>query len=129
MIVVFDSMCNVCNAYVGFLKRHDRKARLSFVAARSSDGRAALVAGGQSPDDPSTMIVIDSDVLLLRSDAVLAAIAALGGGWRGVRLFALVPRAWRDALYTGFARRRYRWFGRAMPCAACGDDVAPRARP
>ena len=119
MIVVFDNACNVCNAYTRFLARHDRQARLEFVPADSTRGREALIAIGESLDDPSTMIAIDRGAALVRSDAVLAAVAALGGGWRGVRLFRLVPRRVRDALYTGFARRRYRWFGRAADCSVC----------
>lgn len=126
MIVVFDGMCRVCSGYVRFLERHDRQRRLLFVPAASAEGRAALLACGESPDDPSTMIVIDDGVRRLRSDAVLTAIAALGGGWRGVRLLAIVPRSWRDWLYSGFARRRYRWFGRVEVCPACEGRAGPR---
>ena len=126
MIVVFDSRCNLCIGYVQFLMRHDCRGRLDFVAAGSDRGRDIMVASGQSPDDPATMIVIDRDVRLLRSDAALAGIAALGGAWRGVLLAQIVPRGWRDAIYRGVARRRYRWFGGVAACAACD---ASRVRP
>lgn len=119
MIVVFDGQCNVCNGYVRFLTRHDRGGRLTFVPAASEPGRAWLERCGEAPDNPSTMIVVDGERPWLRSDAVLVAVASLGGGWRAVRLLRLVPRGLRDALYTGFARRRYRWFGRASTCAIC----------
>ncbi len=125
MIVVFDGACNACNAYVRFLSARDRQRRLSFVAAGTEQGRAILTACGESPDDPSTMVVVDGDVRQLRSDAVVAAIAALGGGWRLVRLLAFVPRPLRNAAYTAFARRRYRWFGRADACPLAGVDTRP----
>lgn len=128
MIVVFDGMCNVCNGYVRFLQRRDRRDRLTFVTAGSDEGRRLLVAYGEAPDAPSTMIVIERGIQRVRSDAVLAAIAALGGGWRGIGLLRIIPRAVRDALYTGFARRRYRWFGQAPTCATCDPGARTRSR-
>ena len=127
MIVVFDGHCNVCNGFVRFLAARDRRRRLSFMPALSDAGRAWLVACGQSVDDPATMIVVDGDTRHLRSDAVIAAVAALGGVWRVVRIGRLVPRRVRDALYTGFAQRRYRWFGRAETCAVCDGATRPDA--
>ncbi len=128
MIVVFDGHCNVCNGFVRFLAARDRRLRLSFVPALSIAGRDWLIACGQSVDDPATMIVIDGDTRHLRSDAVIAAVAALGGFWRMVRICRLVvPRRLRDALYTGFARRRYRWFGQAETCAVCDGATRPDA--
>lgn len=123
MIVVFDSQCNVCNGFIDFLARHDRGSKLSFVQASSDAGRKWLTLCGQSPDDPSTMIVIDNGIARLRSDAVLSAVMALGGGWRAAGALHLLPRTFRDTLYTQFARRRYRWFGRADSCAVCGNDA------
>lgn len=125
MIVVFDGMCNVCTFYIRFLARHDHGKRLAFVPAASPLGRQWLTTCGESPDAPTTMIVVEHGVPRLRSDALLAALAALGGGWRAVRVLALVPRGLRDALYTGFARRRYRWFGRVDACPACDAGARP----
>jgi predicted DCC family thiol-disulfide oxidoreductase YuxK len=120
MIVVFDGVCNACNRFVRFLSWRDSAGRLTFVPAQSARGAAMLTACGERPDDPSTMIVVDRGTTLLRSDAVIAAVAQLGGGWRVARLGRIVPQGLRDAAYTGFARRRYRWFGRTADCAVCG---------
>jgi predicted DCC family thiol-disulfide oxidoreductase YuxK len=120
MIIVFDGNCNACNRFVRFLARGDRTGQLSFVHAQSERGAAILLANGERADDPSTMIVIDRGRTLLRSDGVIAAVAALGGGWRIVRQLTMVPRRLRDAAYVGFARCRYRWFGTAADCSACG---------
>ncbi|KQN21208.1 hypothetical protein ASE86_14635 [Sphingomonas sp. Leaf33] len=127
MIVVFDGHCNVCNGFVRFLAARDPRHRIAFVPAMSAAGRDWLTACGQSVDDPATMIVVDGDTRHLRSDAVIAAVASLGGVWRAVRIGRLLPRAVRDRLYTGFARRRYRWFGRAQACAVCDGATRPDA--
>ena len=44
---------------------------------------------------------------------VIAALARLGGGWRlAARAMAVAPAGWRDVVYKGVARVRYRVFGR-----------------
>ena len=119
MIVVFDGMCNACNGFVRFLEGREGGRTITFVPVQSARGAALLTACGEPAGDPSTMIVVDRGETLLRSDAVLAAVAGMGGGWRAARLLKLVPRQVRDPLYTGFARRRYLWFGRAATCTRC----------
>lgn len=118
MVVVFDGVCNVCNGFVRFLLRRDPEGRLSFASAQSEYGAAVLADMGERPDDPSTIVLIDGERRYLRSEAVLRAVAALGGVWRVALAGLIVPRFVRDAAYTGFARRRYRWFGRTDVCQA-----------
>ena len=87
-----------------------------FAHCQSEYGGAVLDGLGESRDDPSTVVLIDGDKVHLRSTAVLRALAALGGVWRGVLLLLIIPRPLRDTIYTFIARRRYRWFGRTELC-------------
>ena len=118
IVVVFDGACNFCNGWVRFLLEHDRARRFRFAAATSTYGALVLSAMGERADDPSTLVLIDGERRYVRSDAVLRAVAALGGGWTAARMLLLVPRGLRDAGYLAFARRRIRWFGRAETCPA-----------
>ncbi len=129
MVIVFDGVCNACNVWVRFLIARDPAARLRFARVRSDYGAEVLAACGESPDDPSTVVLVDGDRHYLRSEAVLRAVAALGGGWRAVLVLTIVPRVVRDAAYTAFARRRYRWFGRSDVCQVPRADVAERFLP
>jgi predicted DCC family thiol-disulfide oxidoreductase YuxK len=40
----------------------------------------------------------------------------LGGAWRLLGVFGLLPGGLRDRLYDALARRRYRFFGRHDAC-------------
>jgi predicted DCC family thiol-disulfide oxidoreductase YuxK len=51
-----------------------------------------------------------------RSTAILRTLISLGGGWRLMAVFYLVPRFARDAIYAWIARHRYAWFGRRDSC-------------
>ena len=117
MVIVFDGVCNLCNRWVQFLLPRDRFGVFQFAHCQSEYGKAVLNRLGEKPDDPSTVVLIDGDKVYVRSTAVLRALAALDGLWRGVLLLLIIPRPLRDTVYTFIARRRYHWFGRTETCA------------
>jgi predicted DCC family thiol-disulfide oxidoreductase YuxK len=117
MVIVFDGVCNLCNRWVRFLLPRDRSGVFRFAHCQSEYGGAVLDRLGESRDDPSTVVLIDGDKVHLRSTAVLRALAALGGVWRGMLLLLIIPRPLRDTIYSFIACRRYRWFGRTEQCA------------
>lgn len=121
-IIVFDGVCVLCNGWVGFLLRHDRRGRYRFAAMQSDAGRALLGAHGLDPDDPASFLLIEHDVeaaprMSTNSDAIRRVLVGLGGIWRLAHAIALVPRPLRDAAYRWLARNRYRWFGKHAACS------------
>jgi predicted DCC family thiol-disulfide oxidoreductase YuxK len=68
-------------------------------------------ARAQLPD--SMVILTSGGDVLMRSDAAIHMLRAAGGGWSMLgAVFAIVPRAIRDAAYDAVAAVRYRIFGR-----------------
>ncbi|MCZ7590921.1 MAG: DCC1-like thiol-disulfide oxidoreductase family protein [Kiritimatiellae bacterium] len=124
-VILFDGECNLCNATVRFVLRHERRPWCRFAALQSESGRAFLIKGGKSPACLDTFYLWREGVLLERSDAALAVARALRWPWRGAAIFRVLPRAFRDALYNFVARNRFRWFGRhefcVMPSGAPED--------
>lgn len=113
---MFDGVCNLCNRWVRLLLPRDPSGLFRFAHCQSEYGGAVLDQLGENRDDPSSVVLIDGDSVYLRSTAVLRALAALGGAWRGMLLLLIIPRPLRDTAYTFIARRRYRWFGRTAQC-------------
>lgn len=118
MVLVFDGVCNICNRWVRFLLPRDSGGKFRFAHCQSEYGSDVMHKLGENPDDPSTVVLVDGETFYLRSTAVVRALAALGGAWRLVWLLLLIPRPIRDAAYSHFARRRYRWFGRTEHCVS-----------
>lgn len=114
--ILFDGVCNLCNASVRFIIANDPAAHFRFAPLESEPGRAALAAFGQASAAPASIIVIDADGLHERSDAALRIAAGLRQPWRTLALLARVPVRLRDPVYTWIARNRYRWFGRRASC-------------
>lgn len=125
-VIVFDGVCVLCNGWVRFLLRHDRRERYRFAAMQGDSGRALLIANGLDPDDPVSFLLIEYDLIENGSrisprvstdtDAIRRVLIGLGGVWRIAGLSALLPRRVRDPLYRMLARNRYRWFGRHDAC-------------
>lgn len=114
-LVVFDGECRLCSGAVRFILERDRAGVFRFVPLQSSLGRRLLRARGHDPGDAGTMLLVDGDDVLERSDAVLAVARRLPG-WGWTRVLRAVPRAIRDAVYSLVARNRFRWFGRRETC-------------
>ncbi len=120
-VIVFDGVCVLCNGWVRFLLRHDRRERYRFAAMQGDSGRALLAANGLDPNDPVSFLLVEYDIgasprVSTDTDAIRRVLMGLGGVWRIAGLSALLPRRVRDPLYRMIARNRYRWFGRHDAC-------------
>lgn len=125
-LVLFDGVCNLCNASVQFIIRHDRTAIFHFAALQSEIGREICRSQGLDPADAQTFVLISGGRILVRSDAAIQVVSRFGGAWRFFEVFRLVPRVARDWIYSVVARNRYRWFGRTDACMIPIPDVKAR---
>lgn len=107
--VLYDGECNLCRGAVAFLSDHDRTGRYRFVPLDTPEARDCLTAREAEGD---TLHLLDETGHHDRSAAVLRIAADLRFPWSLLRVFKIVPRAWRDACYDFVARHRKRWFGR-----------------
>jgi predicted DCC family thiol-disulfide oxidoreductase YuxK len=129
MVIAFDGICVLCNGFVRFLLRRDKHHRLQFTTNRSEAGAAIFAATGQQPEKPVSVVLVNDGQYFTESTAALHAIAALGGAWRLVMLFRIVPAPLRDSIYRRVARNRYRWFGKLDHCPVPQREWADRFLP
>jgi predicted DCC family thiol-disulfide oxidoreductase YuxK len=115
-VAIFDGVCNLCNAAVDWIIRHDRRARIVFAASQSPPGAALLARHGASPSAADTFVLVEHGRLYDRSTAALHVARLVGFPWSLAAVFLVVPRPLRDAIYSYVARNRYRWFGRKETC-------------
>ena len=117
-VILFDGVCNLCNAWVLFVIDRDPGARFAF-APLQSDVAAVLLRErryASKPDFPASIVLIEGDRLYDRSTAVLRIFRRLSGLWPALSVLLAIPRVPRDLVYDWCARRRYRWFGRLEAC-------------
>ncbi|MDM0058989.1 thiol-disulfide oxidoreductase DCC family protein [Variovorax fucosicus] len=126
MIVVFDAQCLLCNGWVQFLLRHDRKGVFRFASIQSEVGQALLAQAGLAVDGLQTLLLIDGKHSWQHTGAIFRVLGALGWPWRLAWIGWLVPVQLRDPLYHLLARNRYRVFGRLEQCAMPPADYRIR---
>ena len=114
-IVLFDGVCNLCDASVRFIIARDRHDRFRFAALQSRTGRSVAAEFGIS-GDLGTFFLIEGGRVYERSDAWLRILRHLDGPWPALNAFMIVPRPIRDWFYDFVGRNRYRWFGKKDYC-------------
>jgi predicted DCC family thiol-disulfide oxidoreductase YuxK len=124
--MLFDGVCNLCNASVRFVIRRDPGAVFRFASLQSPVGRSLLKEHGLPVDELASIVLIDGDRCYVKSDAALRIARALRRPWPLVGAFLIVPRAIRDHVYEFVARNRYRWFGKQDSCALPTPATASR---
>lgn len=117
-VVLFDGVCNLCNASVQFILDRDARGYFRFAALQSEAGAKALRAHGReaSSGEPDSVVLIEDGRVYERSDAALRIARRLDGAWPALCVLLVIPRPLRDTAYKLIARNRYRWFGRAAEC-------------
>lgn len=124
-LILFDGVCNFCDASVRFIIKRDPGALFQFAAQQSEVGQKFLAARGL-PRDPGTLVVFDRHHIYTRSDAALFIARRLRRPWPLFRVFTLIPRPIRDWFYDRFASHRYRLFGKKDACPIPPSSVQNR---
>jgi predicted DCC family thiol-disulfide oxidoreductase YuxK len=115
-IILFDGVCNLCNAAVQFVLKRDKKNQFVFGSLQGRTGQELLKKIG-SPDAPyDSFVLLENDKIYTRSSAALRVLKYLGGGWQLFFVFMIVPPFIRNGVYNLISRNRYKWFGKKDSC-------------
>lgn len=115
-LLLFDGVCNLCDAAVQFVLKHDRQGIIHFVSIQSETGSRLYREHGLNPEQPESMLFITPQGVYRESDAALQIAALFGGWWRMVTVCQVLPRWLRDSAYRFIASHRYQWFGKHDQC-------------
>lgn len=122
-IILFDGVCNLCNASVLWVIDHDPKQIFRFASLQSDAARRTVPNLTTLPD---SIVLIDEQGIHTRSTAALRIARRLGFPWSLASLATVLPAFLRDAVYQWIARNRYTWFGRSDTCRIPSPELASR---
>jgi len=125
-LVLFDGVCNLCNAWGRFVIRRDPTGVFRFAAQQSPVGRAMIEDRMKGAAQLSSVILIEDHSTYTESDAILQILTRLGPPWSWMALLRIVPLRFRDACYRFIVRHRYQWFGRTELCQLPSADIRSR---
>lgn len=136
-VVLFDGVCNFCDASVNFVIEHDHAGYFKFAPLQSDAGRKLAAEHGLASESAemeagSDLIPIDSVIMVedgrvyTHSTAALRIVRHLGMPWSLLYAFIVVPKPIRDFFYRLFAKYRYKVFGRKDQCMLPSPEVRAR---
>jgi predicted DCC family thiol-disulfide oxidoreductase YuxK len=115
-LILFDGICNWCNAWVNFAIAHDPDRQFKFGTLQSKLGESILHDLDLSTTDYQTFILLEGGHVSTKSTAALRVIRQLSWWWPLFYVGVLVPAPLRDVVYDFVACHRYQWMGRAATC-------------
>ena len=115
-IILFDGVCNLCNAAVQFVIKRDRKNQFVFASLQSGEGKKILAEHNFPGNEMHSFVLVENRKLYDRSTAALRVVKKLNGIWGLLFGLIIVPKFIRDGVYNIIARKRYQWFGRKDEC-------------
>jgi predicted DCC family thiol-disulfide oxidoreductase YuxK len=115
-VIVFDGICNWCNAWVNFMIDHDPHGKFKVGTLQSEHGQQILQELQLSTEDFETFLLLEQGLIFTKSTAALRIAKHLSGLWPLLYLFIVIPRPLRDAIYDVVARNRYKLMGKAEAC-------------
>jgi predicted DCC family thiol-disulfide oxidoreductase YuxK len=128
-VLLYDGVCGFCNGSVQFILRHEVRHTLRFAPLQS--GFAAVMKRGHPElDEVDSLVWVEGapsrEQVAIRSAAAFKVADYLGGFWKLLLVFKIVPSFIRDFFYDIFARHRYRWFGKYQSCPIPSADTRSR---
>ncbi len=121
-IVFFDGVCNLCNGLVDFLIKRDERNQLHFASLQGNTSEKLL--DSKLASDLNTIIYYRSGKLYFKSSAILNILIDIGGAWKMVGIFKIIPSPIRDWIYNLVAKNRYRIWGQRNTCRVPTDSEA-----
>ncbi len=115
-VVLFDGVCNLCNASVNWIIDHDPKDQFRFASLQSDWAKLRLGDKVLQPDYMDSVVFDNNGELLFRSEAAISILRNLGGVFSIAVVLLIVPAFIRDFFYRLVARNRYAWFGKRDNC-------------
>jgi predicted DCC family thiol-disulfide oxidoreductase YuxK len=125
-VILFDGVCNLCNAWVRFVVRHDPAGIFRFAAQQSPVGQAMIEKHISGSQQLSSVILVTGNTVYTESTAVIEICARLAPPWSWFAVLRIVPRPLRDICYRFVVRHRYQWFGRTDTCQVPSAHVGSR---
>jgi len=126
MIVLFDGVCNFCNASINFIIDRDKAGVFKFAALQSEIGQEILAKHGITTTDYDSIIVEKDGEIYQKSNAALEIARKMDGLWKLFYGFKIIPKFIRDFFYDIVAKNRYRFLGKTDACRLPTPELRAR---
>ena len=115
-IVYFDGVCGLCDWSVNLLVKMDTQKNLKFSSLQGTSGQILLSDLKIDLNEFNTVLFKINDQVYTKSTAVFKIIQSIGGFFKILLIFNLLPTRFNDWVYSKIAKHRYKYFGKLDKC-------------
>ena len=116
-LILFDGVCNLCNASVQYVIKHDKNNVFLFTALQSEAGLELIKKYKiNTKKIDSILLYTPEKGIASKSSAALKIAGSLGFPHNILSVFLIVPPFLRNWVYDYIAKNRYKWYGKKESC-------------
>ncbi|RZJ56592.1 MAG: thiol-disulfide oxidoreductase DCC family protein [Flavobacterium sp.] len=116
-IILFDGVCNLCDATVQFIIKRDKDDIFRFVPLQSGLGQQIVKHIGIDITKTDSIILYEpGQAYYYKAEAAIKIAKELGGIYSGMGVFSVLPKSLSNSVYDYVARNRYKWYGKKSEC-------------
>lgn len=115
-LILFDGVCNLCNASINYVIKHDKNNHFLFGALQSDIGQEIIKKFNIDTKKTDSIILYANNNVSYKSSAALKIAGKLGFPQNLITVFFIIPPFIRNWGYDIIAKNRYKWFGKQDSC-------------
>lgn len=116
-LILFDGVCNLCNASVLYVIKRDKKDLFRFAPLQSSVGKQIIRKFDIDSTLTDSILLYESGQgISYKSTAALKIASKLTFPTNLLSIFIIIPSLFRDWIYDFIAKNRYKWYGKKDAC-------------
>jgi len=116
-LILFDGVCNLCNASVQYVIKQDKNNLFMFTALQSNVGQNIIEHYNiDTSKIDSILLYTPKKGIHYKSTAALKVASQLGFPINLMIVFLIVPNFIRNWVYDYIAKNRYKWYGKKEAC-------------
>jgi predicted DCC family thiol-disulfide oxidoreductase YuxK len=116
-IILFDGLCNLCDASVQYVIKQDKKDSFRFVSLQSDLGQKIIKHIGIDTTKTDSVILYEPGIAYyFKAQAAIRIAEEIGGIYSFLTIFSILPNAILNYIYDYIAKNRYKWYGKKETC-------------
>jgi predicted DCC family thiol-disulfide oxidoreductase YuxK len=126
-LILFDGVCNLCNASVQYVIKRDKKDVFMFAPLQSRIGAKIInIYNIDTHKTDSILLYENNKGISYKSTAALKIASKLGFPTNILTVFLIVPAFIRNWFYNFIARNRYKWYGKKEECMIPNPEISAK---
>ena len=125
-IILFDGVCNLCDASVQFIIKHHKKDVFRFVALQSELGQKIIKHIGINIFKVDSIVLYEPGIAYYHKAEAAMGIAKELNSWHKIIGYLSFTGSVGNFVYDYIAKNRYKWFGKKESCSIASPSLKNR---